>query len=240
MEFRELKAEEIDLRVGNITAKGYTLLLYKNARCDMAILDETVGSENWQRKHYEVKDNMYCSVGIWSESKQQWIWKDDCGTESNTEKEKGEASDSFKRACVNWGIGRELYTSPFVFIPCKTKERENAKGYDLPADEKYKRFKVAEIGYNNHEITRLVITDSDGVVAYSFGVKKEQPKQEEVVGGSYVLKSGKYADKTIDQIIDEDLDYIQYCITNGKNPTILQNMIKALEDRGIKPASISI
>ena len=114
MKFRDLKANEIDCRIGTIGEKGLSLLLYKDARADMILLDETVGSENWQRKHYEVKGNMFCSVGIFAN--EQWIWKDDCGTESNTEKEKGEASDSFKRACVNWGIGRELYTAPFIWI----------------------------------------------------------------------------------------------------------------------------
>lgn len=104
MEFRPLKASEIDVRIGQITKKGAILLLYKNARADMNILDETVGSENWQREHYEVKGNMFCRVGIFNPPMNDWVWKSDCGVESNTEKEKGEASDSFKRACVNWGM----------------------------------------------------------------------------------------------------------------------------------------
>ena len=119
MKFRDLRANEIDARVGQI-GEGYcTLLLYKDARVDMDILDETVGKDNWQRKHYEVKGNLYCSVGI-NTLDNGWVWKDDCGTESNTEKEKGESSDSFKRACVNWGIGRELYTAPQIYIKCET------------------------------------------------------------------------------------------------------------------------
>ena len=91
MKFRNLKAEEIDVRVGNCFSWGYTLLLYKDARCDMNILDETLGAENWQRDHKEVKGNLYCGVGVWDKEKSQWIWKWDCGVESNTEKEKGEA-----------------------------------------------------------------------------------------------------------------------------------------------------
>lgn len=115
MKFRNLNASDIDVRIASIKETGLSLLLYKDARCDMNILDETVGSENWQRKHYECKGNLYCSVGIFTPNN-GWVWKDDCGAESYTEKEKGESSDSFKRACFNWGIGRELYTAPYIWI----------------------------------------------------------------------------------------------------------------------------
>ena len=110
--FRTLRADEIDCRIAQIKENGLCLLLYKDARCDQNILDETVGPMNWQRQH--TRDNRNCIVSIWDSEKQQWISKEDTGTESNTEKEKGLASDSFKRACVNWGIGRELYTAPFI------------------------------------------------------------------------------------------------------------------------------
>ena len=112
--FRNLVADEIDVRVSQVKDNGFTLLLYKDARCDMAIPDETVGAKNWQRIH--TRENANCIVSIWDDDKKQWISKEDTGTESNTEKEKGLASDSFKRACVNWGIGRELYTSPFIWV----------------------------------------------------------------------------------------------------------------------------
>lgn len=102
LEFRDLKADEIEVRVGQITAKGVTLLLYKNARTDMDILDETVGKMNWQREHKELKGNIYCGISIWDDEKKQWITKWDCGKESVTEAEKGESSDSFKRSGVNW------------------------------------------------------------------------------------------------------------------------------------------
>ena len=129
MNFRDLTADEIECRVQSVKQNGLILLLYKDARCDMRILDETVGVENWQREHYECKGNLFCRVGIRCDQVKyreangdtgiapDWIWKSDCGTESNTEAQKGEASDSFKRACVNWGIGRELYTAPFIWIP---------------------------------------------------------------------------------------------------------------------------
>ncbi len=79
----------------------------------MDILDETVGVYNWKREH--TRDNANCIVSIYDQEKKEWISKEDTGTESNTEKEKGLASDSFKRACVNLGIGRELYTAPSTF-----------------------------------------------------------------------------------------------------------------------------
>lgn len=165
MKFRTLKAEEIDVRVGNVYSWGYSLLLYKDARCDMNILDETVGAENWQRDHKEIKGNLYCGVGIWDNTKSQWTWKWDCGTESNTEKEKGEASDSFKRACFNVGIGRELYTSPNISISCDMESSGNS--YKLPKAEKNRRFRVKEIEYNEkREIVKLFIVDNKGVQVY--------------------------------------------------------------------------
>ena len=117
MKFRKLYANEIDVRVQQVTEKGLILLLYKDARCDMNILDETVGALNWQRKHDLINGNLFCTVSIFNEKTGQWVSKQDVGTESFTEKEKGQASDSFKRACFNWGIGRELYTAPFIWVP---------------------------------------------------------------------------------------------------------------------------
>ena len=122
MEFRTLKANEIDCRISTINQKGLTLLLYKDARVDQNILDETVGPMNWQRSH--CRDNANCIVSIWDTDKKQWVSKEDTGTESYTEKEKGLASDSFKRACFNWGIGRELYSAPFIWV---SNEKANIK-----------------------------------------------------------------------------------------------------------------
>lgn len=112
--FRDLTASEIDVRVAQAKQNGVSLLLYKDARCDQNILDETVGAMNWQRHHN--RDNANCIVSIWDAEKAQWVEKEDTGTESNTEQEKGLASDSFKRSCFNWGIGRELYTAPFIWV----------------------------------------------------------------------------------------------------------------------------
>lgn len=104
MKFRNLTADEVECRVATCKESGCSLLLYKDARADMKILDETVGAENWQRMHQVVNGNLFCTVSIWDKEKQQWISKEDVGVESFTEKEKGQASDSFKRACVNWGV----------------------------------------------------------------------------------------------------------------------------------------
>ena len=96
MIFRKLKADEIECRIGSINSRGFTMLLYKDARCDMNILDETVGEFNWQRDHKEIKGTIYCGVGIFHGSIEQigqgvnpWVWKWDAGSESYTEKEKG-------------------------------------------------------------------------------------------------------------------------------------------------------
>lgn len=102
--FRELRSDEIECRVSTVKESGCSLLLYKDARCDMNILDETVGAMNWERSH--TRDNANCTVRIYDGEKQMWIAKEDTGMESFSAKEKGLASDSFKRACFNWGIGR--------------------------------------------------------------------------------------------------------------------------------------
>lgn len=138
---RPLRADEIDIRVGQVRGdknkptqdgKAYqgkaTFLLYKNARVDMTILDEEFNGR-WQRDHKEIKGNLFCGIGIYSEHICDWIWKWDCGTESNTEAEKGEASDSFKRAGFCWGIGRELYTAPKISLPCPVVP--NGNGWKL-------------------------------------------------------------------------------------------------------------
>ena len=152
--FRDLRADEIECRVQSVKENGLVLLLYKDARVDMNILDETVGSSNWQREHYECKGNLFCRVGIDVNaveeiSSPRWVFKSDCGTESNTEAQKGEASDSFKRACFNWGIGRELYTAPFTWIPADKCNIKNGKCYD--------KFIVEKIVIENKQIVALAI-----------------------------------------------------------------------------------
>jgi len=188
MEFRLLRADEIDCRINQINAKGLSLLLYKDARIDMTLLDETVGPENWQRQHELINGNLFCNVGVYVMRQTgygDWVWKQDVGTESNTEKEKGQASDSFKRACVNWGIGRELYTAPFIWIPAKNCKEIKENGKDNRGNVRYScydKFTVTDIGYNDaREITSLEITNTTtGNVVYTYGAaaRHEKPKEE--------------------------------------------------------------
>ena len=172
--FRTLRADEIDCRISQIKEKdgkpsGLSLLLYKDARCDQNILDETVGPMCWERKHS--RENANCTVSIWCDERQCWVSKEDTGTESNTEKEKGLASDSFKRACFNWGIGRELYTAPFVWITAdKCEIRKDSRGKWAC----YDRFTVHGIGYTDGVITGLEIKNQKtGKICYTFGKVKE-------------------------------------------------------------------
>ena len=151
MNFRDLTASDIEVRVQSVKKNGLILLLYKNARVDMSILDETIGAENWQREHYECKGNLFCRVGIKCDG--EWVWKADCGVESNTEAQKGEASDSFKRACFNWGIGRELYTAPFVWIPADRCNIADGRCYD--------KFSVEKVVVTDKRITAIsILNDS--------------------------------------------------------------------------------
>jgi hypothetical protein len=156
MEFRTLEAHEIDCRIATINQKGLSLLLYKDARVDQNILDETVGAMNWQRHHS--RDNANCTVAIWDVEKKQWVEKEDTGTESYTEKEKGLASDSFKRACFNWGIGRELYSAPFIWISAEDTEIKQGGNGKMQC---YDKFVVEQILYdNNRNIVALSIKNA--------------------------------------------------------------------------------
>ena len=168
MNFRELEAGEIECRIGQISksGNGLSLLLYKNARTDADILDETVGPENWQCEFYECKGTLFCKVGILCERPalngmtglKEWVWKDDAGAPSNREAQKGEASDAFKRACYKWGIGRALYSSPRIWVNqngCKIKQNNNGK-YIC-----YDTFSVAKIKYHEGEIVGLAIRNDD-------------------------------------------------------------------------------
>lgn len=174
MEFRALRADEIDCRVSTVSEKGVSILLYKDARADMNLLDETVGAEHWQRKHELINGNMFCSVGIYVDG--EWIWKQDVGVESYTEKEKGQASDSFKRACVNWGIGRELYTAPFIWIGPDGANLQK-KGDKITT---YDRFEVTYIEYDeNRNIKALKIKNlKTKKIVFTFGVSASGGKQE--------------------------------------------------------------
>lgn len=148
--FRTLKPDEIECRVGTINEKGLTLLLYKDARCDMNLLDES--GLKWKREHQLINNKLYCTVSIYDAEIKEWVSRQDVGTESNTEATKGEASDSFKRACFNWGIGRELYTAPFIWISSTLFEMKTNKS-GKPTT--YDKFSVTNIKYD--ETTKEII-----------------------------------------------------------------------------------
>lgn len=172
-----MHADEIECRVGSVSeGKGCSLLMYKNARVDMTLLDEVVGPENWQRSHEVINDNLFCKVSIRSENG-EWVSKQDVGTESNTEKEKGQASDAFKRACVNWGIGRELYTSPFVWVTLRADEwKVGFNGKKQPKT----RFYVSAIEYDEQRrISYLSVVDDKGVQRAVFGRSAYLNKERE-------------------------------------------------------------
>ena len=228
--FRDLRANEIDVRVGMCTEKGCVLLLYKDARCDMNILDETVGTLNWQRMH--TRDNANCIVSIWDVEKQQWIDKEDTGTESNTEKEKGLASDSFKRACFNWGIGRELYSSPFIFVKANDiniiKKGNGISTYD--------RFSVVEIDYNEErEISYLTIkNDKTNKIVYQYGNKpvNQKPITTGTIKQVNVLAK-HYADlakRELDDVMNVLSEKYQFAKLESLTENIGQAMCKQLNN----------
>lgn len=225
---RTLNANEIECRIGTINSKGCSLLLYKDARVDMKILDETYGRGNWQRTHEVINDNLFCNILIWNDKIQEWVKKQDVGTESFTEKEKGEASDSFKRAGFNVGIGRELYTAPFVWILPKNKEmgtkvketnnktgevEEVLKEFYLNQKGKWEtktKFTVKEIAYNDsREINTLVIQDNKGNIRYSLIPTEDQIER---------LKNMEITEGQKQQIKD--------LFTNSKIKKYLQDTVK--------------
>ena len=178
--FRHLRADEIDCRISQIKtedgiAKWVSLLLYKDARCDQNILDETFGAFGWQKEY--TRDNRNCIVSVWDDKKAQWISKEDTGTESNTEKEKGLASDSFKRACFCWGIGRALYTAPFIMIP-SDKCNIQVKGGKAAC---YDNFVVTDIDYKNGNICYLTIKNNKtGKECFRWGKKGQDTKEKDI------------------------------------------------------------
>lgn len=223
MKFRKLKASEVEARVSTVTDKGCSLLLYKDARVDQNILDETIGCLNWQRSHQLIGDRLYCTVSVWDEKKGQWISKQDVGTESYTEKEKGQASDSFKRACFNLGIGRELYSAPFIWVPVGKVNLSEKNGKMSTFD----RFKVEEIGYDEAgAINHLVIRNEKlNMIVFQMGAAKTEEQK---------------AQKKFDKVAEEKITDIQLKsirMTIEKNPDSMSEegickyfKVKKLED----------
>lgn len=189
-----LTADDIEVKVKQCSEKGAVALLYKTARVDMAILDEVFGAENWECDYKEIKGNLYCGIGIRTQDSVVWKW--DCGIESREDSEgnqkKGEASDAFKRAGTKWGVGRELYTSPFVFIKVPTLK----DGAKWKLANPFERFDCKEIGYDdNRRINHLVIVDSKGNVVYSYGKKASNEPRIRLVSHETPKVENKGEDK---------------------------------------------
>lgn len=208
MKFRGLRADEIDVRVGSITVKGASLLLYKDARCDMNILDEVFGVMGWQREHRVINDNLYCGIGIYNKDIGQWVWKWDCGIESRADgdgnEKKGEASDAFKRAGFNIGIGRELYTGGFIFVTCETEQIPNTKKYRLKNSYQFNGAYVSSIEYKETEFKReiigMIIKDSKGKELFSKrGLKVEtgEVTEEEILKLFEIAEQAGYTKDTV-------------------------------------------
>lgn len=183
---RTLKADEIECRVSVVKENGLSLLLYKDARVDQRILDETFGPFGWQRSHQCIEGNLYCTVSVYNKETGGWIAKQDVGTTGHAEKEKSQASDSFKRACFNWGIGRELYTAPFIWVTAADASiKEDKSKKRLYCSD---RFSVRSIGYNgNREINALTVANDtrQGQVVYELraGTHSAEPGKDTSTSG---------------------------------------------------------
>lgn len=188
IKFPSLTADDVECRVAMVKPNGVQLLLYKDARVDQRLLDATVGAMNWKREHQLIGDRLYCTVTIKDPFSGEWVGKQDVGTESYTEKEKGQASDAFKRACFNWGIGRELYTAPFIWISAERCDIRQVKDKYVC----YTRFNVQRMEVEDGKVIGITIGNDKGETVYSFGtLKKAQPKPKVVAIDEYGLASLK-------------------------------------------------
>ncbi len=164
---KPLSASEIDFRVQSINKGGYaTILAYKDARVDINRLNEVCGL-GWKREH--VNGNHNCIVSIWDDGISQWVSREDTGTESFTEAKKGLASDSFKRACFNWGIGIELYDYPVIQVKLNQNEfRVDGNKAKQTWDLKLRDW-VWRVDHVGSEVTYIAAKDQNGDVRFSWG-----------------------------------------------------------------------
>jgi hypothetical protein len=174
---KPLPISQIDFRVQSINNGGYaTILAYKDARVDQKRLDDSVGHLGWQRDYRILDSKLFCGVGLYDSTNDQWVWKWDVGTESNTEKEKGQASDSFKRACFNWGIGRELYDYPIINV--KLRDDEWTKDGGKPRQTfnlKIKEWRWYSEFNEDGTVSYLGAKDEKGALRFQYGsVRKKE------------------------------------------------------------------
>ena len=209
-EFRKLRADELQIKCTDTKFKGSaTLLIYKDARVDQKVLDETVTPMRWQKDYKEIDGKIYCGVGIKNADNGEWIWKWDCGTEGNFEAEKSEASDAFKRACFNWGLGRELYDTPKLKIKCPDNYYYN--------DKMNMTFMVKSIEWNGNELADLVIVDKFNKVVYDY----------KNLGVSTTVPNLETEEQKLFQLSNEEL-MIQFC--KNTKPTLDEAMKQQLEN----------
>lgn len=161
--FRTLRADEIEVRPSHIKDGKANLLLYIDSRAVVALLNETVGNMNWQSKFYEANGQVIGEIGIYDEDRKLWVWKSDTGSESNIEAEKGLISDVYKRVLARWGV-QELYTSPRIQVP--------DDGYGNSG------YKVSEILYNEHrDIIHLVIVNRFSKEVFRWDMDEQERPQ---------------------------------------------------------------
>ena len=242
-----LTANDVEVKIKQCSEKGAVALLYKTARIDMAVLDDIFGAENWECDYKEIKDNLYCGIGVRSGEDKPFVWKWDCGIESREDDEgnqkKGEASDAFKRAAFKWGIGRELYTAPFIYLNVPTKEKMVGQKKTYELEDKFARFECKEIQHDESgKITKVVIVDSKGNVVFPKNfvpkepktVKEQEPQTAAVTdkqlayANNIIITKGSLKDKKLGDLSDETLLKV---INESGNDFLIKFATMILEDR---------
>lgn len=198
---RPLDISDVDFRVQSINNGGYaTILAYKDARVDMKRLDEVAGPAKWKKDYSVINNQLFCGVSIYDGEISQWVTKWDVGTESMTEKEKGLASDAFKRSCFNWGIGRELYDYPMISIKLNSDEWSKDSG----RPKQTYNLKIREWRWHSEftdgKLTFLAAKDQKGAVRYKFGTLKAQ--EEKGVKESDANVKGLLKKKSDESVLD--------------------------------------
>lgn len=224
LKFPLLNKDQIEVRVGQVSAKGCSLLLYKTSRTDAEILDQVVGQGNWQKKFYtlqgvgignQVRSIVVCSVGIYDEDRHEWVWKDDSGTESQVEQDKGVCSDAFKRAAGGscWGIGRELYYTGFIFAKVPTQKKADGRGYELV--DKYQAFEVKRIEWNEKPLSlkSLIIIDNNNNVVVSKGSNEKVSQNADLPPKTTETQPSETPKEEKGTIASEDLSKIRQIIS---------------------------
>ena len=249
--FRDLTPADVECRVAMARANGVSLLIYKDARVDQSILDEAVGQLNWKKSYREVKGNLFCTIEIWDSDKSAWVAKEDCGVESNTEKEKGEASDAQKRAGFAWGIGRELYSAPFIWVSNKDCTiEEKSKGNYACRDH----FSVSLMEVENKKIVNLqIVNDNTGAIVYQMkktktanqsATKKVEPaKQAKAEPVQQTKPAAKKEKLNLEQALDYKLpnksgdmislrEYVSVCKTAEQQERMMNFLAEKVKERG--------